>query len=226
MNRNWLYTSGAITAVAALATQAGAAQIVYNIDYDTTDPGFASAGGSGVTSIGEDGNGNPGQGGVYTFDLTGTSGFRFASFALNFNTGAVDPATLESDNAADYTLSFDILAEGLEGASAPFSARIFTGGGNLTATPSFDVTSSYQTVSFGLDELGTSSEVANFQGSDLGNSSSVQFQSLGTDTTFGEDGDNVVRIDNIVITSAIPEPTMAMVGLAGLGMTLLRRRSA
>lgn len=201
---------------------------VFNMDFDTTTPTYAQADGIGVKTLSYNTPNTDGVGGttgsVYTFDLTGVTGFVFNNpfYQIN-NTSGFLGAT--SSDASDYEVSFDIRAEGLTGSSvgAQFDLQL----GDAAFQTGVTYTDTYTTVTFNLGSIALDS---NFDVSDFTASSGFQrqfkFTVFGSDSPsrFDADAGNALFLDNFQINE-IPEPaSMMLVGVGSLCM--LARRNA
>ncbi len=210
-----------LSLVAAVCSSAAASHAaVYEIDYDTTLPGFAQSDGEPGT-VGVDANGVGGtQGGFLSFDRTGAdpTAFTANNYRAFFSTASQGPAV--SNDAADYVLTFDIVAEGLE--SNQVFSQFDLSVGDAFFQGDYQATGTYQTVTANLADVGSAAAVSNFDASDFASNPVITFKALDSTGAFGADNDNTIRVDNIRITE-IPEPASLSLLAAG-GLLLARRR--
>jgi hypothetical protein len=92
-------------------------------------------------------------------------------------------------------------------------------------SPAIAITNTYQTYSFGLDELTLNSGV--FSTSLVNAKVDFLLEVFGTGSSFGADSGNRIVLDNFALTqSAVPEPATyaTIAGALMLGAAVLRRR--
>ncbi len=219
--------------ISALALSSASAQTILEINFDSAPAGFTQTNAftngtpdptksySVVNTAGVGGT----NGGVATMDSTGLTGATFLDFQNQTYTNArVNTAT--STNQADYTLTFDVRAVGLTGASAFGGAELFFEDGSIQRnfTGSFNITSSYTPVSFSLSELGGGSGTITDFASTLNTGTfSLRVAAPGALNDFALASGNQIIVDNISI-QAVPEPATLVLVIGSLGFVMIAMR--
>ena len=162
--------------------------------------------------------------------------FQGLGFAVRFEPDpSFDGSTVNS--LADIGLSYDSLALGIGSPrEGKFQLRFSDVGGSivqfgLTEFDGIVLTDVWSTDSFNLSQLtvlnGDSAELL----ANLGSVTEIEFR-LQTDdanlSEIGNDNDNIILLDNIIITApdSVPEPTsLVLLGFLGLAGCCTRRRS-
>jgi len=170
--------------------------------------GGGSNGGVSVTA-GVDANGVGGSQALFAnWDHTLAAGG--GQFTFNQYTVYGRPAPGGGLTAAQMQISMDIFMSGSETSNTPINVVYQQGVGptNLSFTPTL-ANGAFTHVSFTLDQATNAGLFDPTQGFNL----QVNHGATG----FGFDANNIVRIDNVLISSVVPEPaSLAMLALGGL----------
>lgn len=192
------------------------------------DTAMVSATGDSMAS------GNPGNAGCGTGDFTNwappmPNNYTYAGFAYAAAVDLTSPLT--SSNLADYDVSFDASGSGATGIGGRIDVILRDAAGNqisflrqtgLGYVPGFNTFN----VNFGAATLVGGATQADFDAG-FADVTRMEFVVV-AETNFanaGADADNVVCMDNVVLTGPVPEPAGAMLLLLGaLGFFTFCRR--
>jgi PEP-CTERM motif len=174
-------------------------------------------GGSGIsvtTGIDNTGVGSS-QGFFANWDHSAATGFTFNQETVY---GAI-AAPGAGFGLAQIQISLDIFISGSETSTTPLGVALQNSTNEWNFTPTL-VNGAYTHVVFTADQATPAGANGSPYNPTLSSNLRVQFGAGG----FGFDANNIVTLDNILVTT-VPEPTsLALVGLGAAGLVFLRRR--
>lgn len=212
---------GLLTCLSASIANGG---VVYELNFDSTNPAYSQAGGAGAPNLSLTGSGFTGNGAVLSFAPASASDGA-VNFFSNVSLSAGDLlSSPSSTEASDYIFSFDSKVDGLQSPNANTYVQVQFKLGGVTYQSGFNVTEQFANYQFTLPS-------GPIDPADFTSDSprpEFRFDVFNIGSAFGTDTGNSLSVDNLRITevTAVPEPSsMALLAFGGAGLAWRRRKS-